>query len=59
VAGASVTMTAAELVTAAADHLVAMPGTLLRGIYFLAYTDAERAALAQALGSHPALREAA
>jgi O-acetyl-ADP-ribose deacetylase (regulator of RNase III) len=59
VAGASVTQTAAELVTAAADHLVATPNTLLRGIYFLAYTDAERAALVQALGNHPALRQAA
>jgi O-acetyl-ADP-ribose deacetylase (regulator of RNase III) len=58
VAGASVARTAAELVAAAVDHLAATPGTLLRGIYFLAYTDTERAALAQALSSHPALRAA-
>jgi hypothetical protein len=47
--------TATELVAAAADHLAATPGTLLRGIYFLAFHDAERAALGQALDTHPAL----
>lgn len=58
VAGASVTRTATELVAAAADHLAATPGTLLTRISFLAYTDAERTALHQALGSHPLLRPA-
>ncbi|WP_433064022.1 macro domain-containing protein [Dactylosporangium sp. CS-033363] len=55
-AGASVPATATELVDAAADHLAAVPGTPLRGIYFLAFNDAERAALEQALAAHPALR---
>jgi O-acetyl-ADP-ribose deacetylase (regulator of RNase III) len=58
-AGASVPQTATELVAAAADHLAATPGTLLRGIYFLAYQDTERAALGQALDGHPALGRAA
>ncbi|GIE32783.1 hypothetical protein Ait01nite_058280 [Actinoplanes italicus] len=58
VAGAPVPKTAADLVDAAVDHLAARPGTLLRGIYFLAYTDAERHALAEELGGHPALRPA-
>lgn len=58
VAGAAVTPTAAELVAAAVEHLEATPGTLLRGIYFLAFTDAERDALTQALETHPDLRAA-
>ncbi|WP_432830996.1 hypothetical protein [Dactylosporangium sp. CA-092794] len=57
-AGASPGPTATELVDAAVDHLIATPGTLLRGIYFLGYTDAERIALDQVLGQHPALRPA-
>ncbi|MEU4623372.1 macro domain-containing protein [Actinoplanes sp. NPDC023801] len=58
VAGAQVTPTATELVAAAAEHLEATPGTLLRGIYFLAFTDAEREALTLALGNHPGSRAA-
>ncbi|MFY1638170.1 macro domain-containing protein [Solwaraspora sp. WMMB335] len=58
VAGAPAIQTAIELVAAAVDHLAATPGTLLDGIYLLAYTDAERIALEQALAGHPALRAA-
>jgi O-acetyl-ADP-ribose deacetylase (regulator of RNase III) len=56
IAGAAPGPTATELVDAAVDHLITTPGTLLRGIYFLGYTDAERIALDHALGQHPALR---
>jgi O-acetyl-ADP-ribose deacetylase (regulator of RNase III) len=58
VAGGSVPRTATELVAAAVDYLVSAPGTLLRGIYFLGYTETERAALTQALAAHPSLRAA-
>jgi O-acetyl-ADP-ribose deacetylase (regulator of RNase III) len=58
VAGAPVPKTAADLVDAAVDHLVTRPGTPLSGIYFLAFTDAERLALTGVLGGHPALRAA-
>ncbi|GGM40520.1 macro domain-containing protein [Dactylosporangium sucinum] len=58
-AGAPAPATAGELVDAAAFHLTTTPGTRLRGIYFLAFTDAERAALEGALAGHPALRPAA
>ncbi|WP_238006768.1 macro domain-containing protein [Dactylosporangium sp. AC04546] len=54
-AGAPVAATAAELVDAAVFHLTATPASRLRGIYFLAFTDAERSALDQALAAHPAL----
>jgi O-acetyl-ADP-ribose deacetylase (regulator of RNase III) len=58
VARAPVTTTAAELVAAAADHIAATPRTRLRGVYFLGYTEQERAALTDALAAHPALRRA-
>jgi O-acetyl-ADP-ribose deacetylase (regulator of RNase III) len=56
VAGAPVTATATELVAAAADHIAATPRTRLRGVYFLGYTEQERAALTDALAAHPTLR---
>ncbi|MDR6319984.1 macro domain-containing protein [Actinoplanes couchii] len=57
-AGASVTQTATELVAAAADHLESTPGSLLHGIRFLAYADAERVALGEALRGNPLLTPA-
>ncbi len=56
VGGGPVGPTAAELVDAASDYLTANPGTGLREISFLGYTDAERAALEHALRTHPVLR---
>ncbi|MFG1606787.1 macro domain-containing protein [Actinoplanes sp. NPDC049265] len=53
--GTSIPQTANDLVAAAADHLTANPASHLRGIYFLAFTDPERAALGQALAANPHL----
>ncbi|MDR7276412.1 macro domain-containing protein [Catenuloplanes atrovinosus] len=58
VAGGALAPTATDLVTAAADYLVAHPATRLRAVWFLAYTDPERAALHDALTEHAALRPA-
>jgi O-acetyl-ADP-ribose deacetylase (regulator of RNase III) len=45
VAGAALAPTVRTLLRAAIDHLAATPDTALRAIYFLAYTEAELAAL--------------
>jgi O-acetyl-ADP-ribose deacetylase (regulator of RNase III) len=56
VAGGSVTTTATALVERAVDYLVATPDTRLCAIYFLGYTDVERATLEDVLAHHSSLR---
>jgi O-acetyl-ADP-ribose deacetylase (regulator of RNase III) len=55
VGGAELKPTAQALLRAAVDHLVAEPKTALRVIYFLAYSDAELAALTEVLNATPRL----
>ena len=47
--GGAVGPTVQVLLGAAIDYLMAYPGTALRAVYFLAYTDAEYAALTAAI----------
>jgi O-acetyl-ADP-ribose deacetylase (regulator of RNase III) len=54
-AGAQIEPTARTMLLAALDHLTGRPDTLLEGIYFLAYTDAELTAFDRILRDLPQL----